>query len=115
MHKAKNKYLNLSNSVFKTIRFPACNLVLNIAGSQAQRSLMPFHPLYTEIYQKNFSLTLIQALNQKNNPKQTLPDGGGRVLFTIEIRMLKAKQQLPGPKAPAKYTHPTLTNAAIWL
>jgi hypothetical protein len=51
---------------------------------------MHFYPLYTKIYQKYRSLTLIQALNKKINPKQVLPERGGRVLFTIEIDMLKA-------------------------
>jgi hypothetical protein len=89
MHKAKNKYLNLSNSVFKTIRFPACNLVMNIAGSQAPL-FNAFSPFIYQNLPKNFSLTLIQTLNQKSSPKQALPERGGRVLFTIEIRMLKA-------------------------
>jgi hypothetical protein len=51
---------------------------------------MPFYLFIYQIYRKYFSLTLIQALNQKSNPKRALPEVGGRVLFTIEIRMLKA-------------------------
>jgi hypothetical protein len=72
--------------------FPVCNLVLNIAGYK-QAFLNAFLPFIYQNLLKKFSLTLIQALNQKNSPKQAPPDGGGRVLFTIEIRMLKAQLQ----------------------
>ncbi len=57
-------------------------------------SCLDFDPLYTKIYKKYFSLTLIQALNQKNNPKQVFTEKGERVLFTIEIAMLKAQLKL---------------------
>jgi hypothetical protein len=68
---------------------PVCNLILNIANSQAS-TLNAFFPFIYQNLPKYCNLTLIQALNQKSNPKQALTEMGGRVLFTNEIRMLKA-------------------------
>ena len=76
--------------VFSSIWFPD---YIRIEGTFVDIDLAAFNaflPLYILNLQKILQPKTNSSPKPESNPKQPHQDGGGRVLFTVEMRVLKA-------------------------